>query len=266
VDEVDYYECLGCDCIFADRSVIEKIDSGVSVQTYQAGYWEEEVASSFERCYGPAIARVAEVLLCARTPVHRFLDIGTGGGYLLDALFAYLPGSKNIFHGIEMFPPPQVTSHPGFKVGKVGDLDGTFQAGSCIEVLEHLTPHMVRGLAQQLAEKSSPKALYIFNTGLTEYVRNEDRGYLDPYRRGHIVSYSVRSAARLFEPFGFKIIPCPGKTWAFFAEYESDYKEGDNFVARIWSPIPENLRTMTDPTMGSVMAILGRESIRAYLQ
>jgi hypothetical protein len=220
--------------------------------------------SARERSYGTSLARVAEVILYARRPIRRFLDIGTGPGYLLDALSAYLPTSADRFHGIELFPPKEATSHQNFHVGEIASLKDRFDAGSCIEVIEHLTPTMLRGLLSQLAAKSEDDAIYVVNTGLPEYVNHEDRGYMDPTRRGHIVSYGLRGVSRLAEPLGFRVIPIPGKTWAFCLEFNSTQLDRHSIQDRIWSPVPENKAMLHDSRMGSLLYVLALDTARAY--
>lgn len=266
VDGVPYYNCRKCDCIFADPEVLRKIDSGVAIRQYDASYWQAELASARQRSYGPALARVAEACLYCRVPINRFVDIGTGPGYLLDALKYYLPSSTDRFFGVEAFPPPtDCSSHPNYVVGRLGELPGFFEAGSCIEVIEHLTPAMADDLARQIAEKSAPGALFIFNTGLVEYVRAEDPGYLDPLGRGHIMSWSIQALQLIFEPHGLKVLPIPGKTWAFCVERgPASVDVPDAIVDRIWSAHAANVEILNDVQTGSLMYVLGLDTVRAY--
>jgi hypothetical protein len=74
-------------------------------------------------------------------------------------------------------------------------LESTFDAGVCIEVIEHLTPATLRTLVAQLAGRSRPGSLYLFNSGQPAFVEQEDPAYLDPHGRGHVVSYSIAGAA-----------------------------------------------------------------------
>lgn len=149
-------------------------------------------------------------------------------------------------------------------VGDLGDLTDRFDAGICIEVLEHLTPRTVRDLFEKLARISNPQAIYLFNTGMPAHVRYEMPGYLEPLQNGHIVSYSLKAIARLAEPFGFRAFPLAGKTWAFVLEYQSAGKPDENLKDRIWSSPPENMKLLEDPQTGGVIRILGLESARAY--
>ncbi|WP_049440737.1 methyltransferase domain-containing protein [Stenotrophomonas maltophilia] len=267
VDGVDYFDCPDCDFIFADPIVLTRIDVGEFIRDYDVDYWTSELQSARDRSYGSSLARVGEALLYCTIPVRRFLDIGSGPGYLLDALSRYLPYSADVFHGVEKFPPPddERSPHPNYHCMDLADVGMSFECGVCVEVFEHLTPSMARSMASALLNCSVPGSLFIFNTGLTDYVRHEDPGYLDPYRRGHIVAWSITAARRVFEPLGFVVHPLRGKTWAFAVELPNAKPRALlPLQDRIWSAEPENLAILHDPEMGEVMMILGRESARAY--
>lgn len=266
VDGVNYYECAACDFIFADPELLARIDAGLPVRDYDEEYWKAEFASARERSYGSSLARAAEAMLYCRLPITRFIDIGTGPGYLLDALSTYLPGSRSRFYGVEKFPPASEyqTRHENYLCSDLADVGQTFECGVCVEVIEHLTPAMAHGLADAMATASVPGSLFVFNTGLTSYVKNEDPGYLDPYRRGHITCWSVNAARNVFAPRGFNVHPLRGKTWAFVLERAGGKDENVTMDQRIWSPDPANRAMLDDPTMGSVMYLLGLESARAY--
>src|SRR5258708_21234840 len=128
VDGYRYFSCHGCHSIFIDPEVINEIDLGRALVEYSDQYWKNELAASAERAYGAALARVAEVFLYARRPIDRFIDIGTGPGYLLDALTGLLPASSNKFFGIELFPPPRHSTHPNYRVADTPDLPLAFDA------------------------------------------------------------------------------------------------------------------------------------------
>jgi len=264
VDGYRYFSCHGCHSIFIDPEVISEIDLGRALVEYSDQYWKNELAASAERSYGAALARVAEVFLYARRPIDRFIDIGTGPGYLLDALSGLLPACSNKFFGIELYPPPRHSSHPNYRIGDITDFPLAFDAGVCIEVLEHLTPRMARSLFAKLASRSAKEAIYIFNTGLPDYVVNEDPDYLDPLGRGHIVSYGLPGVARMAGQFGFCVRPIPGKAWAFVLEYRSPRAPDEDVRSRIWDPCPSNVETLKDPVMGQVLYYLGLETARAY--
>ena len=268
VDGVAYFDCASCGSLFADRVLINRIDAGQASRVYDDRYWERELADARQRSFGSSLARVAEVLLYARTPVTHFVDVGTGPGFLLDALSYYLPSSQERFCGVELFPPDERhrSKHPNYRVGPLRDVDFRFQAGCCIEVIEHLTPKMLRALAEDLAAVSDPQAIYIFNSGNPAYVKWEDPGYLDPHGRGHIMSYSHQALSSIFGPCGFTVFPLVGKTWAFVAEYASSASPGMDLAERIWSPVPGNAALLDDPRTGELMRILGIESARAYRQ
>lgn len=239
IDGYDYFRCAACGSLHIDSATLDMIDAGNSTRIYDEGYWREELQSARERAIGESLVRAGEAILYARRPVRRFLDIGAGPGFLLDELARQFPRSAEIFHGVEMFPPEQHSTHPNYLVGEVGDLRETFDAGVCIEVIEHLTPRMLERLVDSLARISEPDSLWLFNTSLAERTLMEDPGYLDPLHRGHIVSWSLAGLRRIFEPHGFRLRAVPGKNYAFVAEFRPR-AHADDFERRIYHPLPEN--------------------------
>jgi hypothetical protein len=265
VESYNYFNCKECDSIFLDTAYLLQIDNGQSIVKYEEGYWKEELASAKERSYGVALARMAEAIYYCRSPIKKFIDIGTGPGYFLDAVEKLLPDHKDVFYGVELFPPDieYRTTSKNYIIGDLGDLKEKFDCGICIEVIEHLTPAMLKSILKKLAAVSNPDALYIFNTGLPDYVKNEDIGYLDPIKRGHLVSYSLKAIALLASEYGFTTHRIIGKTWAFALEFTSNASEKD-IRDRIWKATKHNVDILTDSTMGSVLKILGSETVRAY--
>lgn len=257
VDGVPYGDCFTCGSIAVDAAVIQAVDEGRFPRTYDEAYWEMELAGARERAACGSLARVAEAVLYTSRRVEAFIDIGCGPGMLLDALVRHLP-SKTVFHGVEKFPPPYRTDHPNYHVGDLADLPMRFDAGVCIEVIEHLTPKMAEGLAEALAAKSNEGALYLFNTGLADFVRAEDPSYLDPYNRGHIIAWGHQALCAIFEPRGFKVIPM--RSWSFALEYKSNNEVP--LLERAWDSLNADL--LKDPEMGEVIWLLGRESARLY--
>lgn len=244
IDGYDYFQCVDCKSLHIDRATLEMIDAGQSTRVYDENYWNEELRSARERADGVSLVRAGEAIMYARRPVERFLDIGTGPGYLLDALARHFPTHLDMFYGVELFPPEAHSTNPNYLVGDVADLRGTFDAGVCIEVAEHLTPGMLKNMARGLAAISKPGTLWLFNTGMPEYVIAQDPGYLDPLRRGHIVSYGLRGIACLFEPFGFRVSSIPGKSYAWYAEFRP--VETPGFDERVYQPLPENRRLLEE--------------------
>jgi len=142
----------------------------------------------------------------------------------------------------------------------------TYDAGVCIEVIEHLTPRTLRALVAQLAARSRPGSLYLFNSGQPTFVEQEDPAYLDPHRRGHVVSYSVAGAASIFNPAGFNVIALPGRYWAFLAEYGPLQSiDEDALISRLWHPLPENEAMLRGARFGPLMRSAGIDTARAYL-
>lgn len=267
IEMCDYFECHSCDFIFLDPTRCSIIDGGEPLVAYDEEYWQSELATAKERSWGPSLARVAEVILYCRIAINRFVDIGTGPGYLLDSISWALPSSNLRFYGVEMFPPEprHRTSHPNYVVGSLSAAGRKFDGGCCIEVIEHLTPNMMKDFATQLADCSTPGACYIFNTGLTDYVRKEDPAYLDPLRRGHVSIWSVSAARRIFRAPIFQVHCIPGKTWAFLVEVHDPAAASQEAVTdRIWKPREENLGILNDPRTGSLMYVLGIDTARAY--
>ena len=265
IADLSYYECVSCELLFVEPDVLNKIDAGQGIVSYSTTYWDEEVAAARERSWGASLARVAEVFLYATIPIKKFIDIGSGPGYLLDALQYQLPSSSHVFYASELFPPAiqYRTRNPNYLIGDLSNFDFAFDAGCCIEVIEHLTPAMVKELFSDLAKKSRQNSIYIFNTGLSEYIKQEDIEYLDPSRRGHIIGWSTKCLQYLVGNMGFQILPIRGKKWAFIAEYQPTHGF-DNLADRIWKALPENVNALRDAKTGQLMYVLGLETVRAY--
>jgi hypothetical protein len=258
-----FYRCRQCTSLTIDPAVIQEIDAGRVVQhAPNPAQVQGEMNAAFERAYGSSLARVAETILYARTPVRRFLDVGTGRGFLLDALSLHLPARREMFFGVELYPPDPHSSHPNYVAGTASAVPEKFEAGSCIEVIQTLTPMQVRALLAEIASRSHPGALYIVNAGQPRYVLEEDQGYLDPDRRGHIFSYSRKAMELLASPLGFRVIPLQGKHWALLLEYEREDRTAPQ--DRIWTALPENVALLHDPERGSVLHVLGMDTARAY--
>ncbi len=258
----NFTDCPSCGCIAIEQRGIDQLDNGSFPVQYDAAYWEKEIAETRERAWGCGVARSAEAILYCGRSVSKFLDIGAGGGFLLDALSAYLPASADRFYGVEMFPPPTPTDNPNYTVGTVEGLSDRFDAGLCMEVIEHMTPAMLNKLAASLSKVSNPGAFYFFNTSLAPHVRDADPAYIDPLNRGHVVAWSLKALSDIFTAHGFKVWPIEGKPWAFGAEFQSDNRTPP--ADRIWSPIAENKAILHDPVMGSMAYILALDTARAY--
>lgn len=267
VDGVDYFDCPVCDFIFADRSFLDESDSGGASRVYKEEYWRMELEAARLRSVGPSLTLFAEAVLYCRLPIKRVIDIGTGPGFLPATLQRQLPSSAHKFYGVEMFPPPlaeraKLTVPQNYVHGSAGDLTGSFEFGTCIEVMEHLTPSMIRRLADQMASISVPGSLFAINTGLTDYVRLEGHlDYLDPLIRGHITSWSIRSIDQIFGLRGFRVHPLHGRTWAFLLEYEGDSQRPWD---RLWSCLPENKELLEDRQTNSLMYVSAINSSMAH--
>lgn len=268
VDDVEFFCCTGCGSLFAHPDFLAAVDDGTA-ENYRDTYWAKELASARERSWGAGIVRVAEILRLSRIPVRRFLDIGCGPGFLLDSLAGLLPSTVGMFHGVELFPPPlpHRSAHPNYHIGTIAALTDSFDAGLCMEVIEHMTPTMLADMARQLAARSNPGALYFFNSAQPSFVQTIDPDYLDPKKRGHVVSWSLAGARKIFGPAGFSVIPLPGRDWAFLAEFGPAREiSADDLLAWLWQPVPENLALMQRDAYGSLLATTGLESARCYLE
>lgn len=259
VEGVRYFRCPTCASLFAHPDFLAR------ERIYADDYWANELNAARERCFGPALLRVAETIAYCRIPIHNFVDIGAGTGWLLDALEALMPEAIDRFHAVERFPPPQHTRNRNYVVGTLRDMRQTFDAGVCIEVIEHLAPSALCSLVAQLATVSHEGSLYLFNSGQPDFVEREDPGYLDPHGRGHIVCYSLAGAAHVFRPAGFNIIELPGRAWAFLAEYSPwQHVDAEALMARLWRPVPENVAMLKSARFGELIRTAGIESARAY--
>ena len=268
VHNIAYFRCHKCESFFAHPDFLAAVDAG-AVENYRDSYWDHEISAARERSFGPGVVRMAETLRMARIPIRRALDIGTGPGFLLDALAELVPSLADRVHGVERFPPPQEmrSRSPNYHVGSIADLDGTFDAGVCIEVIEHLTPTLLAGLLRQLAEKSNPGALYFFNSGQPSFVETADPGYLSPYYSGHLVAWSIAGARVMFERAGFNVIALPGRDWAFLAEFGPPRAVGlEKLVDWLWRPAPENIALVRNDRFGPLFETLGLECARCYLE
>lgn len=267
IDGVAYFRCGACGSLFADPDFLARVEAA-GPATYADEYWRNELQAARERCFGAAVLRVAEAIAYCRRPIEAFIDIGAGTGWLLDALEVLLPEAIARFHAVELYPPPPLhrTRHANYVIGSLTDMPHRFDAGVCIEVIEHLTPSALRGLAAQLAMRSRPGALYLFNSGQPEFVACEDPNYLDPHGRGHIVSYSLAGAVSVFGPAGFNVIALPGRAWAFLVEFgPSQPVDADALVARLWQPVPENVTVLHSARFGELMRAAALDTARAYL-
>lgn len=256
----DFVECKDCDFIFWRK---ENLDVASTGSGYGDNYWNAELASAHERAWGVSVARAAEVVLLAKIPIDKFLDIGTGSGYFLEAMHHFLPNEDITFVGVEKYPPQvdQRSKNKGYIQGWL-DLfeEEEFDGGICIEVLEHLTVVQVQDLFQLLSKKVKENSIFLFNTGLTDYVKEEDPNYLDPLIRGHISIWSVEAITRLVSKFGWQIYEMPNRKWAFLAE-KSGVRDDDIF-SRIWNPVPQNVNALKGVEQSNLLHIVGRDGLR----
>ena len=118
-DGYNYFACSDCESLYIDPMVLSKFDEGHTTREYDEQYWNNEVQSARDRSRTEGLVCSGEVIIYARRPVERFLDIGAGPGYLLDELAAKYPAHQNMFHAVELFPPEERSTHPNYVVGDV---------------------------------------------------------------------------------------------------------------------------------------------------
>ncbi|WP_136256540.1 class I SAM-dependent methyltransferase [Metallibacterium scheffleri] len=266
---VDYFECSDCGSLSADADFLHDVERG-KVKNYGDEYWRAELMAARERSFGSSIARVAELFYYARIPITRFIDIGSGPGYLLDSLSTLLPELHDMFYAVELSPPTIAcrTKNENYIVGSLGDAQQKFSIGTCIEVIEHLTPAILDKLAAQMSQRSESGAIYYIGSGQPEYVKNEDPQYLDPLVRGHVVSYSVQALRHIFAPYGFTVIPMFGRAWCVLIEYKSTspVRNAEDLQSRIWNPVKTNISLLKSSAFGDFLATVGLESARCYTE
>lgn len=262
VDGFAYFKCSSCGILHLPPDILRDIDAGKPLRTYEVEYWDTEMQAAGQRAAGPGMARLCEAIFLASTPVRAVLDIGTGPGVLLDHMARLMPHAAPALHGVELFPPPERwrTTSPNYHIGTLGSLAPmTFEAGLCMEVIEHLTPRMVANLLRALASVASEGSCFLFNTGLTPFVEHEDPAYLDPLGRGHITIWTAEAMARLAAPFGLTASPLPGRSWAFIVEKAP---RAMAFEHRLYHPLPENLAFLSGgDAVDSVPSLLARSGL-----
>jgi hypothetical protein len=267
VDNFDFFECSGCGIIHLDPAVIADIDQGKEVRSYDEHYWQMELVAARERARSSGIARIAEAIFYCQRPVNQVIDIGTGAGYLLDEMKKLLPKNACRIWGVELFPPlrAQRTRSRQYVQGTIATLiNKKFDAGLCMEVVEHLTPNMVRMMLKEIAERSNDRACYVFNTGLANFVKNSNPDYIDPTKRGHIVSWTVEAFDMLGKEFGLRARALPGRDWAFLVEKTET--ELPSIESRMRCPLKENLAFLGDGEPGnSLLSILVHYSTGHFL-
>jgi len=124
---------------------------------------------------------------------------------------------------------------------------------------------MFKSFLSSIQKISNKGAVYLINSGMPEYVMKEDPAYLDPVRRGHIISYSLQALKLLAGEFGFNVYSIQGKTWACVIEYDADFDPNEKICDRIWKISEHNKNILNDPVTGEILRILGMESVRAYI-
>ena len=243
IDSLNFFQCDSCQSVYLDPAILASIDCGMDPTSFDEGCQKRERDKARLQVTGESLTRVGEAILYARRPVRRFLDVGAGRGDLLDELASLFPGDKDLFHGIESCQPSRHSDHRNFKIGSVASLEGTFDAGVCIEVLGYLTPKNLQSLISDLSRVSEIDSLWLFQTGEPNFgVGNKKPRDLSSLSSTHIVSYSLKGLSPIFERSGFKIQEYPGKSWAFIAEFRPSAEI--LFEARFSHPLEFNKRLL----------------------
>lgn len=266
VEGVGYDRCLACGSIVAEEAFLARVAAG-EARRYDEDYWTSELAAARERGYGNSVPRVAELFFYARRPLRRLLDVSAGGGFLLDAITVLLPSFGTQMRAIEPFPPPEPfrTRHPGYQIGFLHEIDGAFDAGTCIEVIEHIAPEALWGMVRDLARVAAPGSVWYFNSAQPESDFVQSGDYLDPHRRGHIASYSLAGLRPMFATAGFALQPLPGRDWAFLAIRDGEEaRDAEGVLQWVWNPLPENMAALASEPFGALMRTIGTEAAVAY--
>ncbi|MCW5579978.1 MAG: hypothetical protein KIS72_01360 [Luteimonas sp.] len=174
VDGYAFHACSGCGSIHVDPELIHLMDQGKGpVGKYEKDYWEQERLAAVERAAGLALCRAGEAILYCRRPVRRFLDSRHRPGLpaAQAALSCLIPRARSSTAWRSSRAALRRCG-PGFHHGDLSELEGKSDAGVCIEVVEHLTPRMLEGIAAGLARVSQPDSL-LFNTECPEYVQDD---------------------------------------------------------------------------------------------
>jgi cyclopropane fatty-acyl-phospholipid synthase-like methyltransferase len=235
--------------------------------TYDENYWESEANSALERARSGSLERFLELVVLSRIPIRSWLDMGTGGGQLLDEVNK-LFGDVFEQRGIELYPPGVQfrTKHEGFIIGEFEDLKNVeFDAITSIEVLEHLDPQEARKMFENIERLLTNGGIALINSGNDLYVEYEDLGYLDPIYRGHNYIYSLDSVQLLIKDLKLKLIRRSNSNWSFFLQ------KVDNFVPQLtsvkeclWTTHPFNRQLLYKVQNNDLLFLLGRESLRVY--
>ena len=100
IENFSFYQCDSCQSHYLDPAILASIDCGMDPRSFDEGYWKKERDKARLRAAGESLTRAGEAILYARRPVRRFLDVGAGGGDLLDELVWLFPEDEDLFHGI----------------------------------------------------------------------------------------------------------------------------------------------------------------------
>lgn len=240
-----FFECSQCSVIHIDVDCLDKIDAGAPIILYQNDYWKQEYSAARQRL-PMSVTRLVEAIYLSQIPVQRVIDIGTGQGLILEEMERFLPVNSRAIFGIEKFPPDIRTRSPGYRIGSLQDIasEGLYDAGLCMEVIEHLTPLMVRHLLTELSQLASEGGCFLFNTGLAESVKTRNPDYINPGVLGHIMFWTVEAMNVLGAPLGFTAQRFMDRDWCFILEKTTIALKP--ITERVYTPLKENLFFLSD--------------------
>ena len=233
---------------------------------YTEPYWNSEIKASIERAKSSSLERFLELLVLVPIPVLKFLDIGTGGGQLLEEITKIFGDSIEL-HGIELYPPAEKfrTRHPGYVVGDLSEFEtGNFDVITSIEVLEHLDSIQAKFMFIQISRLLNIGGLALINSGNDKFVEMEDADYLDPVVRGHNQIYSMDSIEELIQDLPLKLLRRENSNWSFFLQKTGSH-EIESISLSLWNTHSYNKELLFKPFENEILFMLGRESLRTYL-
>ena len=222
-----------------------------------------------ERCFGPAVLRVAETIAYCRVPIawlhrhrrrHRLAARCAGG--------AAARGDRPVPRG-RAISAATAASHRQCELCRrhagrcASDLrcrclhrgDRASHASDAARVWWHSLPRC-RGRDRFIC--STPGSRISWNARIPATSIRTAAGTSCPIR------WPVRRA--IFEPAGFKVIELPGRAWAFLAEFGSQWPgDAEALITRLWHPVPENVSMLRSARFGELIRAAALDTARAYL-
>ena len=241
VDGVGYLRCGACGSLFADPDFLaaEQLSS-MPTTTGGMSCMRRGSAASARRCC--AWRRRSRIVVCrsARSSISAPAPVGCSM-HLRHCCQRRSIGSmrsSSIRRPRRTAPAIRTTSSARWTA-----CDRTFDAGVCIEVIEHLTPTTLRSLVAQLAAVSRPGSLYLFNSGQPDFVEREDPGLSRSARpRPHRLVFAALVPRASSGRPGSMSSRCPAAPGLFLpSSGRCSLVDADALIARLWHPVPENV-------------------------